>query len=118
MLETIFGISAGFITSIRLIPQVYMSLKIKETRDISFLLLIFLFFQAILLICYGITKPDMFIFYMNISPLICSIVLLQLKHKYSNEYSHKLIGAIKNTRNLSKHSASKYSLYYFFKKFY
>ena len=114
MLETIFGISAGILTSIRLLPQVYKSVKIKETRDISPLLLIFLFFQAILLLCYGITKPDMFIFYMNISPLICSVVLLYIKHKYSTEDSQNWIGT-KNTGYFSKPSA-RYSLYYFYKR--
>ena len=114
MLETIFGISAGILTSIRLLPQVYKSVKIKETREISLLLLIFLFFQAILLLCYGITKPDMFIFYMNISPLICSVILLHLKHKYSNEDSQNWMSK-DNTGYFSRHSA-RHSLYYFYKR--
>ena len=82
MLETIFGGIAGILTSIRLIPQVYRSLKIKETRDISLWFLIILFFQALFLILYGITKPDILIAYMNIAPLICSVILLYLKRKY------------------------------------
>lgn len=83
MLETIFGIIAGILTSIRLIPQAYRSLKIKETRDLSFSFLIILFFQAIFLILYGITKPDFLIVYMNILPLLCSIILIFLKVNYN-----------------------------------
>ncbi len=82
MLETIFGVIAGVLTSIRLLPQVYRSLKIKETRDLSLSFLIILFFQAVFLILYGITKPDDIILYMNIAPLVCSMILIHLKLKY------------------------------------
>jgi len=79
---TIFGILGGILTSIRLIPQVLKTIKIKETRDLSWWFLLILFFQAILLILYGLTKPDNFITYMNVIPLICSIILLGYKFKY------------------------------------
>lgn len=82
MLETIFGIIAGFLTSVRLMPQVYRSLKIKEMRDISFWFLVILLLQSIFLILYGLVKPDSFITYMNIPPLICSVILIRLKFKY------------------------------------
>ena len=35
MLANIFGTIAGILTSIRLIPQVYKSIKTKHTRDLS-----------------------------------------------------------------------------------
>ena len=82
MLSTLFGIIAGILTSIRLIPQLYRSLKIKETRDISMAFLVILFFQALFLILYGFTKPDDLIVYMNTLPLICSVILIHLKLKY------------------------------------
>ena len=80
--STYLGIIAGILTSIRLLPQVYRSLRIKETRDISVWFLIILFFQALFLIFYGISKPDNLIVYMNILPLLCSIILLILKVHY------------------------------------
>jgi len=80
--STYLGIIAGILTSIRLVPQVYRSIKIKETRDISLWFLIILFFQALFLIFYGISKPDHLIIYMNILPLLCSIILLYLKVHY------------------------------------
>jgi MtN3 and saliva related transmembrane protein len=83
LLSTLFGIIAGLLTSVRLLPQVYKSFKIKETRDLSTWFLIILFFQALFLIFYGIAKPDKLIIYMNIIPLICSIILLVLKIRYS-----------------------------------
>jgi uncharacterized protein with PQ loop repeat len=92
MLETIFGVAAGVLTSIRLFPQLYKTIKIKKTDDLSLWFLILLFFQALLLIGYGLTKPDMYIVFMNIVPLICSCILLELKHAYSlhaKEFSHE-----------------------------
>jgi len=80
--STYFGIIAAILTSIRLVPQVYRSLTIKETRDISLWFLIILFFQALFLIFYGISKPDSLIIYMNILPLLCSIILLFVKVHY------------------------------------
>lgn len=82
LLSTIFGVIAGILTSIRLLPQAYKSFKIKETKDLSTWFLIILLFQALFLILYGITKPDKLIVYMNFIPLICSIILLVLKLRY------------------------------------
>jgi len=82
LLSTLFGVIAGILTSIRLLPQVYKSFKIKETKDLSSWFLIILLFQALFLILYGITKPDELIVYMNLIPFVCSIILLVLKIKY------------------------------------
>jgi MtN3 and saliva related transmembrane protein len=82
MWADIFGTIAGILTSIRFIPQLYKSLKIKETRDISLFFLILVFFQSLFLVFYGIVKPDNFVLYMNISPIICSVCLIYLKFKY------------------------------------
>lgn len=82
-LETLFGVAAGVVTSIRLFPQVYKTMKVKKADDLSLWFLILLFSQALLLIGYGLTKPDVFILSMNMVPLICSCLLLELKYKYS-----------------------------------
>jgi len=81
-LSTFFGSIAGILTSIRLIPQVYRSITIKETKDLSMWFIIILIFQALFLILYGITKPDYMILYMNLLPFICSIILFSLKIKF------------------------------------
>jgi MtN3 and saliva related transmembrane protein len=82
MITNILGITAGVLGSIRLIPQVYKSLRTKHTRDLSVVFIIIVFFQSLFLVLYGMTKPDVFIFYGNIIPLICSVILLYLKWKY------------------------------------
>jgi MtN3 and saliva related transmembrane protein len=90
MLETIFGILASIVASIRLIPQLYTTLKTKTTTGISLLFLILLVLQAALLICYGLTKPDPYILTMNIIPLTCACILLHLKVKYSYQIKYTL----------------------------
>lgn len=85
MLANFFGTIAGILTSIRLIPQVYKSLKTRHTRDLSTSFLVIILFQAAFLIMYGLTKPDLLILYGNIIPFISSIILLYLKFKYISE---------------------------------
>lgn len=83
LLETVFGVAAGIVSSVRLFPQVYKTVTVKKADDLSFWFLILLFSQALLLIGYGFAKPDVYILSMNIVPLICSCILLELKHAYS-----------------------------------
>lgn len=78
----IYSLIAGILTSIRLIPQLIKSVRTKSTTDLSLYFLIILFFQAVFLMLYGLSKPDMAILYMNILPLLCSIILLYLKYKF------------------------------------
>lgn len=84
MWVNIFGTIAGILTSIRFIPQLYKSLTTKKTRDLSLSFLVIVFFQSLFLILYGISKPEMFVLYMNILPLICSVILICLKLRCNN----------------------------------
>jgi uncharacterized protein with PQ loop repeat len=77
-----FGILAGVLNTIRLAPQVYKSWTTKKTEDLSGYFLLILFLQSVCLISYGLLKPDNYIIYMNISPLLCSVILAKLKLKY------------------------------------
>jgi MtN3 and saliva related transmembrane protein len=81
-LTTFFGIMASILTSIRFIPQVYKSFTTRHTRDLSLIFLIFVSAQSVFLMLYGITKPDSFVLYMNILPLISALFLVYLKLKY------------------------------------
>jgi uncharacterized protein with PQ loop repeat len=79
---TIFGVSASVFTSFRFIPQVHQSLTTRKTRDLSILFLIFVTLQSLLLILYGMVKPDYFVLFMNILPIICTSLLMYLKLRY------------------------------------
>jgi MtN3 and saliva related transmembrane protein len=78
-LATIFGTLASIFTATRFIPQVFKSVKTKRTRDLSLTFLYFVGAQSIFLILYGMTKPDQFVLYMNIFPLMCVVFLIYLK---------------------------------------
>lgn len=81
-LATVFGTIASILTSIRFIPQAYKSFTTRKTRDLSLIFLYFVAAQSLFLILYGITKPDYFVLYMNILPLLCVLFLVYLKLKY------------------------------------
>jgi uncharacterized protein with PQ loop repeat len=83
MLDTLFGMIAAVLTTIRLFPQLYKTFKIKDASCLSFWYLILLFLQALFLILYGIAKSDLYIIMMNIIPILCGSLLLELKLKYS-----------------------------------
>ena len=79
---TVFGTLASVFTATRFIPQVYKSLLTRRTKDLSLVFLFFVAAQSLFLILYGITKPEGFVLYMNIFPLMCVIFLIYLKLKY------------------------------------
>lgn len=81
-MATFFGVIASILTSIRFFPQAYKSFTTKRTKDISITFLYFVSAQSIFLMFYGITKPDLFVLYMNILPLLSALFLLLLKLKY------------------------------------
>lgn len=81
-LADVLGLTSGILTSIRFLPQVHKTLKMRETRDISVWFLIIVAAQAILLMFYGYVKPDRWILYMNVVPGICSFILLYFKWRY------------------------------------
>ena len=79
---TFFGVMASILTSVRFIPQAYRSFTTKHTRDLSLIFLYFVAAQSLFLILYGVTRPDSFVLYMNILPLISVLFLIYLKLKY------------------------------------
>jgi MtN3 and saliva related transmembrane protein len=79
---TFLGSAAGVLNTIRLFPQVWKSWTTKKTRDLSGYFVAILFFQSILIILYGVYKPDHIILWTNVSPLICSVILARFKLKY------------------------------------
>lgn len=106
LLETVFGVAAGIIASVRLFPQVYKTVKVKKADDLSFWFLIMVSSQALLLIGYGLVKPDWYIVCMNIIPLICSFILLDLKYVYNAPV--KIMQTTQLNRNVFFHLQQKH----------
>ncbi|MDY1591380.1 MAG: SemiSWEET transporter [Methanofastidiosum sp.] len=79
---TIIGLMAAFLTTISSLPQVIKTIRLKETRDISFWMWIFLSVGIFLWLIYGLYKKDLPIVLANGISLFLVLIVLGLKIKY------------------------------------
>ncbi|HRZ19460.1 MAG TPA: SemiSWEET transporter [Methanofastidiosum sp.] len=79
----IVGMIAAFLSTVSSLPQVIKTIKLKETKDISFWMWAFLAVGIFLWLVYGLLKKDLPIILANgISLFLVSIVLgLKIKYK-------------------------------------
>ena len=78
----LIGLVAAFLTTASSIPQVVKTIKLKETRDISFWMWSFLSVGIFLWLIYGISKNDLPIILANGISLFLVLIVLGLKIKY------------------------------------
>ncbi len=78
----IVGFLAAFCTTISFLPQVIKIIKIKETKDISFLMYAILIAGIFLWIIYGILKQDMPVIVANVIAFVLAVTVLTLKIKH------------------------------------
>lgn len=78
----LIGLVAAFLTTASSIPQVVKTIKLKETRDISFWMWSFLSAGIFLWLIYGISKNDLPIILANGISLFLVLIVLGLKIKY------------------------------------
>jgi len=76
------GLTAAFLTTASSLPQVVKTIKLKETRDISFWMWTFLALGIFLWLIYGILKNDLPIILANGISLFLVLIVLGLKIKY------------------------------------
>jgi MtN3 and saliva related transmembrane protein len=79
---TIIGLTAAFLTTVSSLPQVIKTIRLKETRDISFWMWTFLAVGIFFWLIYGIFKNDLPIILANGISLILVLIVLGLKIKY------------------------------------
>lgn len=79
---TMLGLLAGACTTAALLPQVYKTLKTKNTRDISLLMYVFLTLGILLWLIYGIMLNEMPIILANSISLLLTagVLILKIKH--------------------------------------
>ncbi len=79
----IVGMIAAFLSTVSSLPQVIKTIKLKETKDISFWMWAFLAAGIFLWLIYGLLRTDLPIILANgISLFLVSIVLgLKIKYK-------------------------------------
>ncbi len=79
---TIVGFLAALCTTLSFLPQVIKIIKIKETKDISFLMYAILIGGISLWIIYGISKQDVPVIVANVITFVLATTVLILKIKY------------------------------------
>jgi MtN3 and saliva related transmembrane protein len=78
----IVGYIAGTLTTISFVPQVARAWKLRETRDLSFAMLLLFAMGVLLWTLYGVWIGSMPIIAANIITFILILVLLWMKIKY------------------------------------
>ena len=89
----ILGLTAGSISGITFIPQVIKTWKTKSADDISLLMFTFATLSVIMWLVYGIIKKDIAIIYTNSLVLICSLIMLYFKFRYSSKKDNEIKAA-------------------------
>lgn len=79
---TVIGLCAAFFTTVSSLPQVMRTIKLRETKDISFWMWTFLSTGIFLWLIYGILKKDLPIILANGISLVLVLIVLCLKIKY------------------------------------
>lgn len=79
---TIIGFIAAAFTSTAFAPQVYKAWKLKETKDVSFLMVLMLTVGVLLWIVYGLLRNDIVIIIANVVTLVLASTVLIFKIKY------------------------------------
>ncbi|MEN6379470.1 MAG: SemiSWEET transporter [Methanofastidiosum sp.] len=79
---TIIGLTAAFLTTVSSLPQVVKTIRLKETRAISFWMWTFLSVGIFLWLIYGLYKKDLPIILANGISLFLVLIVLGLKIKY------------------------------------
>ena len=85
----ILGLTAGSISGITFIPQVIKTWKTKSADDISLLMFTFATLSVIMWLVYGLIKKDIAIIYTNSLVLVCSLIMLYFKFRYSSKRTKK-----------------------------
>lgn len=78
----LLGFIATILTTVSILPQVIKVIKLKETKDLSFLYWGILASGLVLWCFYGVLKQDTPIIISNCISLILSLTMLGLKYKY------------------------------------
>ena len=81
----ILGMTAGSISAITFLPQVIKTWKTKSADDISLLMFTFATISVIMWLVYGIILRDVPIIYTNSLVLICSVIMLYFKFRFSSK---------------------------------
>lgn len=95
----LLGMAAGSISAITFLPQVIKTWKTKSADDISLLMFTFATISVIMWLVYGIILRNVPIIYTNSLVLVCSLIMLYFKFRFSG----KKDGETKKAKEILKH---------------
>lgn len=81
-IAAIFGLLGSITAASLFFPQVWASYKMKETRDLSWFLIIVGMLNGFFWTVYGLFRADPFIYVTNIILFIGAFLLMLLKRRY------------------------------------
>lgn len=79
----LLGLIAGAITSMGFIPQLLKGYKTKKLEDVSYFMPIILAIGMTIWLVYGILKDALAIICANTFAIICCLILIIMKKRYS-----------------------------------
>lgn len=88
--------AAGSISAVTFLPQVIKTWKTKSADDISLLMFTFATVSVIMWLVYGLILKDVPIIYTNSLVLLCSLIMLYFKFRYSGK-KDKEVKKVKET---------------------
>ena len=80
---TLLGLIAGTITSAGFIPQIIKVIQTKHAKDVALLQPVILSIGICLWFIYGLLQNDIAIIFANGFSLVCNLILVGLKVRYS-----------------------------------
>jgi len=95
----LLGMAAGSISAVTFLPQVIKTWKTKSADDISLLMFTFATVSVVMWLIYGIILRDVPIIYTNSLVLVCSLIMLYFKFRYSTKKDKE----IKAAKEIVKH---------------
>jgi MtN3 and saliva related transmembrane protein len=80
--DSLFGISAAFLTTISFVPQIIKAYRTRRMNDVSRYLMILFTTGSILWIIYGMLHKDLVIVGANVTAATFNLILLYLSFTY------------------------------------
>lgn len=90
-LFTFLGFTAGAVTSIGFIPQLIRGYRTKKLHDVSYYMPLVLISGMSLWLLYGVFRSDIAIIVANSIGVICNILLLVMKKRYSSQIASSIL---------------------------
>ncbi|HEV7781268.1 MAG TPA: SemiSWEET transporter [Chitinophagaceae bacterium] len=81
---TVFGVIAGILTGVSLLPQLIKILREKKVENVSVWMLLILVVGLGLWVAYGILKKDPIIVITNSFSFLVNVIILILRFRYKD----------------------------------